>query len=270
MLESLTGATRVYFVLGDPITQVKSPNGVTRAFLAAGHDAVLVPLHVAPAEVDELIVALGRTKNVDGLLVTVPHKFAAYKHCSSTAERSKVLTATNILRRNRDGSWHGDMLDGPGFVKALRLAGLEPAGKHALLVGAGGAGSAIALELLRSGVAELAVHDRDVERRDRLLDRLRATGSMIARAGSSDPSDFDLIVNATPAGMRSGDTLPVAIDRLRSTMFVGDVVTVPEVTPLLDAARRMGCMTSTGVDMFDAELALQLEFFLGADHPSPS
>lgn len=266
MLESLTGATRVYFVLGDPIAQVKSPNGVTRAFLAAGHDAVLVPLHVAPTEVDALIVALGRTKNVDGLLVTVPHKFAAYKHCASTAERSRVLAATNILRRNRDGSWHGDMLDGPGFVKALRLAQLEPAGKRALLVGAGGAGSAIALELLRSGVAKLAIHDRDFERRDRLLDLLPATGSMLA--GSSDPSDFDLIVNATPAGMRPGDALPVAIERLRSTMFVGDVVTVPEVTPLLDAARRIGCMTSTGVDMFDAELALQLEFFLGADRPS--
>jgi shikimate dehydrogenase len=270
MLSTLTGVTRVYVIIGDPIAQVKGPNGVTRAFAAAGHDAVLVPIHVAPADVDAFVVALGPTKNVDGMLVTVPHKFAAYKHCTTASERSKALEATNILRRNRDGTWHGDMLDGPGFVKGLRSARLEPAGKRALLVGAGGAGSAIALELLRSGVSELAVHDRDFERRDRLLDRLRATGSMVARAGSSDPSHFDLIVNATPAGMRPGDALPVAIERLKPTMFVGDVVTVPEVTPLLEAARRVGCMTSTGVDMFNAELALQLEFFLGADRLAPS
>ena len=85
------------------------------------------------------------------------------------------------------------------------------------------------------------------------------------RVGSADPTGFDLIVNATPAGMRNNDDLPVQVDRLRPTMFVGDVVTVPEVTPLLDAARRVGCRTSTGVDMFNAELDLQLDFFLAAN-----
>ncbi|MEO8739633.1 MAG: shikimate dehydrogenase [Casimicrobiaceae bacterium] len=263
MLNSLTGATRVYVVVGDPITQVKSPNGVTGAFAARGHDAVLVPMHVGALDVDALIVALGRTRNVDGMLVTVPHKFAAHKHCATASERSHILTATNILRRNADGSWDGDMVDGPGFVKGVRLGGFELSGKRALLVGAGGAGSAIGLELLRSGVAALAVHDSDVARRDRLLDRLRVHCSAGLHVGSDDPSGFDLVVNATPAGMRDDDAVPVQLERLRPEMFVGDVITVPEVTPLLYAARRAGCRTSTGVDMFNAELDLQLDFFLG-------
>ena len=265
MLTTLTGATRIYVILGDPIAQVKAPNGVTGAFAAAGHDAVLVPIHVAPADVDAFVVALGPTKNVDGMLVTVPHKFAAYKHCTTASERSKALEATNILRRNRDGTWHGDMLDGPGFVKGIRLAGHEPGRKRALLVGAGGAGSAMALELLRSGVSELAIHDNDVGRRERLLDRLRTQGFAHVCVGSADPTGFDLIVNATPSGMRGDDTLPVQVDKLRPAMFVGDVITVPEVTPLLVAARRVGCRTSTGVNMFNAELDLQLDFFLAAN-----
>jgi shikimate dehydrogenase len=264
MLESLTGATRIYFVVGDPIKQVKSPNGITKAFTTRGHDAIVVPLHVSAADVDAFIVTTSRARNVDGLLATVPHKFAAYAHCVTASERAHVLSAANILRRNPDGTWHGDMLDGPGFVRGIRRAGFATLNQRVLLVGAGGAGSAIALELIQAGISMLAIHDSDTVRRDRLLWLMNTQGPVDLRVGSCDPTGFDLVVNATPAGMSANDALPVETDKLQSTTFVADVVTLPEVTPLLEAARTRGCRTATGVDMFRAELDLQLSFFLEA------
>jgi shikimate 5-dehydrogenase len=156
------------------------------------------------------------------------------------------------------------MLDGVAMVGAIRAAGFEPAGKRALLVGAGGAGSAIALALLEVGVSFLALHDADVARRDRLLRDLAARGGTTAPGvGSPDPSGFDLVVNATPAGMRPGDPLPVLADRLDGSTFVADVVTAPEVTPLLEVARARGCGIQTGVGMFRAQQDLIADFLLG-------
>ena len=121
-----------------------------------------------------------------------------------------------------------------------------------LLVGAGGAGSAIAHALVDAGVASLAVHEADAARRATLLRRLATYGHVPARPGSADPTGFDLVVNATPMGMQAGDALPVDVDKLARATFVGDVVTVPEVTPLIAAARARGCATMTGIGMFEA------------------
>jgi shikimate dehydrogenase len=140
------------------------------------------------------------------------------------------------------------------------------AGARALQVGAGGAGSAIALALLEAGVAELALHDADATRRDALLGRLQERFGARVTAGSPDPAGFDLVANATPMGMRVGDPYPVEVAGLKPDTFVGDVVTRPAVPPLIDAARRAGCRTSTGSDMF-AAVAVLIADFLGAEGP---
>ncbi len=116
MLDQYSGATRVVFILGDPIAQVKAPHGLTREFERRGHDAIVVPLQLAPGDVDAGIVAITRAKNVHGLIATIPHKFALAARCATLSERSKFLGVVNVARRNADGSWHGDMLDGEGFV----------------------------------------------------------------------------------------------------------------------------------------------------------
>lgn len=257
MTESLSGKTRVFFVIGDPIAQVKAPGGVTQELRARGQDAVVVPAQVGAADVERFLQAASLLKNLDGIFATVPHKFAAYRHCATTTERAHFLRSVNLLRRNPDGSWHGDMSDGGGFVAALANAGYDPKGKRALQVGGGGAGSAIAHALLQAGVSELALHDVDTDRLARLIKNLN---SPKVRPGSPDPSGFDLIVNATPVGMRPQDPLPVDASKLKPAMFVGDVITAPEVTPLLAAARRLGCATCTGVDMFRAQLGLMVDF----------
>jgi shikimate dehydrogenase len=168
----LDGATRVLAIVGDPIAQVKSPAGVSAALQQQGRNAILVPSHVSPANLDAYVKGISLAGNLDGIIVTVPHKFAMFAQCSSTSDRARRLGAVNVMRRNADGSWHGDMCDGAGYVAAMRAAGCQPEGKRALLVGAGGAGSAIALALLENGVSELAIHDADTSRRDQLIARL--------------------------------------------------------------------------------------------------
>jgi shikimate dehydrogenase len=264
---NLTGATRLNIIVGDPIAQVKAPGGVTKAFADIHHDGVLVPMQIAPEDLNALLTVADRLKNLDGIVVTVPHKFACFSHCRSVSDRAGFLGAVNIMRRRKDGGWHGDMVDGLGFVGALRNNGYDPRGKRALLVGAGGAGSAIAMALVETGVGELAIHDGDIARRDDLIARLKTLGRTTIVAGSSDPGGYDLVGNATPAGMKTGDPLPIDVTNLAPTSFVGCVITAPAVPPLIEAARRLGCPTSTGTDMYNALQSSMLAFLL-ADEAS--
>ena len=116
MLDGYSGATRLYVIIGDPIAQVKAPSGLTRELTRRGKDWIVVPLQLTPADVGAGIPVLSRAGNVDGLIATVPHKFALASHCATLSERARFLGAANVARRNADGSWHGDMLDGEGFA----------------------------------------------------------------------------------------------------------------------------------------------------------
>ncbi len=254
----LSGATRLFMIVGDPIAQVRSPGGVTAAFAARGVDAICVPAQVAAEDLGDFLSVCDRMKNLDGLIVTVPHKFAAFRYCVSSSDRAGFIEAASIMRRRPGGGWHADQFDGEGFVRAMRLKGVDPRGKRALLVGAGGAGSAIAYALLEAGVAQLAIHDADRERRDGLIARI----GRIAAVGSADPAGFDLVCNASPAGMRVGDLPPVDTARLTSSMYVGCVVTQPAVPELIAAARARGCVTATGGEMYEALQQLMVDFLL--------
>lgn len=261
---TLNGATRVIAIIGDPIAQVRSPAAVTGALQQAGRNAVVLPMHVAAADVDAFLEGLRLARNVDGIIATVPHKFAAYRHCATATERAHFLGAANVLRRDADGRWHGDMTDGEGFVAGARREGCVVEGGRALVVGAGGAGSAIAFALLEAGVADVAVHDVDPVRRDALVDRLARLSGAKVRVGSRDPSGRTIVVNATPAGMRPGDDWPVEPARLDAGMFVGDVVTAAETTPLIGRALALGCHALSGNQMFVAVCERMVAFFLGS------
>ncbi len=261
---NLDGASRVHYIVGDPIAQVKSPAGVSQAFQAAGLNALCIPAHVAPADLAAWTAGVSQCKNVDGIIATMPHKFAYFEVCTTTSERGAFLKSINTLRRNADGSWHGDMLDGMGYVKALALKGFNLQGQKALLVGAGGAGSAISFALATGGVLELAIHDGDMVRRDALIQRLAALGRCAVVAGSNDPTGFDIAINATPMGMKQGDPDPIDSRKFTAIMFVGCVITAPTVPPMIAAARALGCQTLTGVEMFAQVKDLMVEFLMGA------
>ena len=261
---TLNGATRVHFIVGDPIAQVKSPADVTTAYQLRGHNAIVVPAHVAPAALAQWLGGVSQSRNVDGVIVTVPHKFACFELCATASERATFLRTVNTMRRNADGSWHGDMFDGQGFVAAMREKGCEPAGKSSLLVGAGGAGSAIAHALVLAGVSGLSIHDEDAARRTALVDRLASLGHCPVAHGSPDPAGFDIVINATPVGMKAADPLPLRADRLAASTFVGCVITAPAVSPLIEVARARGCSTMTGADMFARVRDLMVDFLLEA------
>jgi shikimate dehydrogenase len=259
---NLDGATRLHVIVGDPIAQVKSPAGMTRAFAEYGYNGIVVPVHVSPQGLSDLLKGIKLAQNLDGIIVTVPHKFACYGHCASVSDRAHFLGAVQVMRRLADGGWFGENFDGLGFVDGLRAKDFEPKGARALLVGAGGAGSGIALSLSEAGVRELAIHDESRSRRDTLIARLRETAKTSATVGSPNPACFDLVANATPAGMRPDDPFPVKVERLSPDTFVGCVITKPAVSPWVEAARKIGCRSSVGADMYAAVQALMLEFLL--------
>lgn len=265
-LDGYSGATRVVFIVGDPIAQVKSPAGVTALMRERGADAICVPAHVRPQDLPDFVRLAGRLPNVDGILVTVPHKFAVLPLCSSLAPRARSIEAVNMMRRDAAGGWHGDMSDGEAFVAAMRDAGATLPGRRALLVGAGGAGSAIAHALADAGVAEIALHDADATRREALTAKLRGYegvhGRVPVSVGSDDPAGFDVVCHATPLGMRPGDPLPWRAERLDPGAVVGDVVTVPAEPPLVREARARGHRVSTGVDMFERVRHIIVDFLL--------
>ena len=258
MLPRLSGETRIHLIVGDPIGQTKSPAGLTHEFAARGIDAVCIPMQVAIADLDGFMAAAKRVRNIDGIVVTVPHKLAATRHCDVLSERSRALAAVNAMRREPDGRWSGDMTDGIALVAALRAAGREPKGRTALVVGTGGAGSAVVLALAEAG-ARVAVHDIDAARRDDLVRRLAAWTIAV---GSADPAGHDLVVNATPLGMAPGDPLPVDPARIAPGAVVADLVTKPAVTPLLAAARERGAQIVTGEDMFAPQAGILADFLL--------
>lgn len=260
MTATPTGATRLFPIIGDPIKYVESPTRLTRTLRDRNYDGICVPMQVPAEDLDAVMTGLSAAQNVDGILVTMPHKFTAFGYCATSSERAKKLNVVSIIRRNPDGTWHGDMLDGLAFVKAQKDHGAQTDGARALLLGAGGAGSAIAIALLEDGISELVIHDPDETRAATLLDLVADYGR--ASAGPPDPTDCDLVFNATPMGMEDGDPVPVDTTLLTSHMFVGDVISGHGVTPLLEAAESAGCNTANGGHMVEAAQDVMADFML--------
>jgi shikimate dehydrogenase len=258
----VSGATRLFPIIGDPIKYVESPMRLTRTFAERDHNGICVPIQVPAGNLDAVMAGLTASRNVDGILVTMPHKFTAFAYCATSSARAKMLGVVSVLRRNPDGTWHGDMLDGLAFVKAQKDHGARPDGARVLLVGAGGAGSAIAIALLEAGVGELIIHDVDERRVATLLELLKGFAKGRASAGRPDPTSCDLVCNATPLGMEDGDPLPIDPALLTSSMFVGDVIAGHGVTPLLAAAVAAGCRTANGRHMVEAAQDVMADFML--------
>ena len=262
MFENFSGNTKVIPLLGHPVAQTKSPHGMTKGFALRGVDAMVVAVDVPPRAVGHFLEALDAVENFGGVMATVPHKFALCAHAEVVTERAAFYGSANVMRRDPSGRWFADMLDGLGFVRAVERAGGTIAGAEVWLMGAGGAGGAIALELIEAGAASIAVHDIDGARRDLLIAKLNARHPGRAMVGTPDPGEHAVVVNATPMGMRGGDAPPFDLSRIERTMVVGDVVTAREDTPLIGAAKAAGCKCCSGHDMFNASLDLMLDFFI--------
>lgn len=259
----INGETRLYVIIGHPVAQVRSPMTFNPLFRAAGMNAVMVALDIPADGLESAVAGLKAIANIDGIVVTVPHKARMVGLVDEVLPTGRMVGAINAARRARDGRWIGDMFDGRGAVQGLRAQGIEPAGRRVLLVGAGGAGSAVAFAMAEAGVNRLTVFDVDQAKAGRVIEGVRtAYPEVRTEAGPPLPSpDHDTVINATPLGMSPGDPFSVDPAAIDPSMLVVDVIMKPEVTPLLKAAQAKGCRIQPGRHMLDGQVAAVAAFF---------
>ncbi|MCC7039270.1 MAG: shikimate dehydrogenase [Burkholderiales bacterium] len=260
---TITGATRLYAIVGDPIVQVRSPEVFTERFRAAGVDAVFLPVHVPASRFEAVFAALLEVRNLDGLLVTIPFKTRALPFARHVGSMARAVDAINALRREASGAWVGDMFDGLGFVRAVERKGYGVRGRHAALFGAGGAGSAIAHALAEAGVAAIDLIEPDAAKAHTLVSRLRQLFPDQAFAiVDRVPPGSTLVVNASPVGMEAHDGLPGELGALDPGTVIGDVVISKAPTPIVRFALDRGYGHVTGSDMHEGQVDALFDFFL--------
>ena len=258
----ITGRTRLIAHIGVPTESFKAPMVYNPWFEASRIDVVVVPMGCEAADYPDLLRLLFRLRNIEGALVTMPHKVTTVALLDEASTAVKICGACNAVRLGEGGRLVGDMFDGEGFVRGLLAKGRAVAGASALVVGSGGVGSAIAASLAKAGAARLGLFDLDPASNDRLAANLkRHYPDLEVVTGCNDPAGWSIIANATPLGMNAGDPLPVDCDRIDPSTFVGEVVMKQEETPFLAAARARGCKTQVGIDMLFEQVPAYLEFF---------
>jgi shikimate dehydrogenase len=258
----IDGHTELIAHLGHPTHAFKAPLIYNPYFESIGVNAVVVPMGCRAADFPHVLRSVFALDNVRGALITMPHKVSVVGLLDEVTPTVRVAGSCNAVRRDAAGRLVGDMFDGEGFVRGLRRKGLRLAGARALVVGCGGVGSAIAASLAGAGVGAIGLYDLDGPAMQALAQRLRAVHPALEVAvGGNDPAGMDLVVNATPLGMRPGDPLPLDASRLEPRTFVGDVVMASEITPFLAAARARGCPVQVGTDMLFEMIPAYLEFF---------
>jgi shikimate dehydrogenase len=262
----VTGKTRLYAIIGDPIAQVRSPEVFSARFAAAGTPAICIPMHVPSERFEAIVPQLMALGNVDGLIATVPFKPRMLSFADRLGKTAQTVGALNALRREADGSWSGDMFDGMGFVRGAQNKAERLAGRRVALFGAGGAGSAIACGLAEAGVKSIAVIEQEPAKAHALVEKLeRAFPECDTSVASAMPRAVDMVVNASPVGMKPGDALPGNIGRLDPGTLVGDVVILPGPSPMIRHAIECGCRYVDGREMMDGQVDALLAFF--ADVP---
>ena len=258
----ISGSTSLIAHIGFPTHSFKAPMIYNPYFEAAGIDAVVVPMGCEAPQFPAFLKALFSLTNITGALITMPHKVTTTGLLDELSPTARIAGACNAVRRRADGKLIGDMFDGEGFVRGVLRKGCKLAGARALVVGAGGVGSAIAASLAAAGAGALALFDAHAESATSLAARINAHYPAITvSTGSNDPAGFDLVVNATPMGMNDGDALPLDVARLDAATFVGEVVMKSEMTAFLKAAAARGCRCQIGTDMLFEQIPAYLEFF---------
>ena len=258
----ISGKTTVIAHLGYPTEAFKAPMIYNPWFDHAGIDAVVIPMGVKVDDYAAFLRPLFTMTNLRGALVTMPHKVSTVAMLDEVTRTARIAGACNAILKRPDGSLLGDMFDGAGFVRGVARKGKVLAGARALVVGAGGVGSAIAASLAAAGIAGIGLFDAHGTAADALGNRLKEHYPKLAvRTGSNDPEGYDVVVNATPLGMKPGDPLPVDVAKIAPSTFVGEVVMKEEYTPFLRAAMEKGCPIQVGTDMLFEQIPAYLEFF---------
>jgi shikimate dehydrogenase len=257
----ISGRTTLIAHLGYPTETFTAPMIYNPWFERRGIDAVVMPMGVMTDDYPAFLRSLFRLSNIHGALVTMPHKVTTVGLIDEASVAVQVAGSCNAILRRPDGSLYGDIFDGEGFTRGAKRKGFAFAGAKCLVVGAGGAGSAIAAAIAVERPGLIALYDIRERAAQELAVRLRRHYPEIAvEVRENDPTGYDLVVNATPLGMEEGDPFSFDPSRLDRRCFVGEVVLKGE-TPLIQAAAARGCRYILGTDMLFEQIPAYLEFF---------
>jgi shikimate dehydrogenase len=258
----INGQTRLVAIVGDPVAHVRSPDIYNPRMAADGHNAVLVPVHLPAGHFEVGMRGLMSIANVAGLVVTYPFKERAMSLVDNVGLVASRVGAINAMRREQNGSWTGDVFDGAGLLAALRGLGQAAAGRKVTLLGAGGAGSAIAMSLADAQAASIRVFDRAAQRAESLASRVvRHYPSCEVTVGAPTVNERDLLINATPVGMAPEFALAPFAGALHPGLTVIDIVPQPAQTMLLERAQAAGCRHANGQAMIAGQADAVLGFF---------
>lgn len=248
-------------LIGSPVAHVLSPGVLNPMLQAAGQDVQVVATEVNAGELAEYVRATRRGGEVVGLIVTTPLKQQILAHLDETTDLVRVVGASNCVRID-DNHWMGANCDGLGFIEGLAAIAGKASGQRVLLVGCGGAGSAIAASFVMTAKIDLALYDLEATKAARLAARLAAVSAAGARIRPAEPvGEFDIVINASPVGMHPNDALPLPQGTVASARVVADIV-APDDTQLKRLARSLGKPLVTGEAMVVGQAALLHRFLL--------
>ncbi|HXW19594.1 MAG TPA: hypothetical protein VEK35_03730 [Roseiarcus sp.] len=258
----VSGETRLYAIVGHPIQQVRSPEMVTAELVKRGHNAVLIPIDVLPADFERTLAGLMRVQNLDGLIFTIPFKRSALSLAHELGAQARQVGAINAMTQDRRGKWVGDIFDGIGCVEAFRRHNLEFKGRRVMLIGAGGAGRAIGVAIAHQGPSSIRIYDIDEQRAVDLARTIASVDPKIsAVVGTPDVGNVDFLLNASPVGMLSDPRAPIEARQIPSEVVVFDAIVKPEITKLLAIAQQSGCRTILGREMMRGQIAKIVDYF---------
>jgi shikimate dehydrogenase len=270
---TISAATRLCAVIGNPIAHSLSPAIHNAAFEALGLDFIYVACQVE--DVRGALAGMRALHNFRGMSVTIPHKTEAMKYVDEVNETDRSIGSINTIIKE-DGKLVGLGTDGPGALKALVDAGVNLEGKKVLMLGSGGAARAIAFTLARQkGLAEIRLLDVNGAMLAELVSDLREgtpapveSGLLTEDSLADAMKEADLLIHCTPVGMhpKEGASL-VPAHLFRTGQVVFDIVYTPLETRLLADARARGLKTISGVEMFINQAVLQFEKFTGVGAP---
>lgn len=273
----MSGATRSFkpelcCLFGKPVAENPTQPMIEAAFRHHGLDWRYVQFEIEPGALGDAVRGM-RAMGFRGGNVTTPHKVAIVKHLDRIAESASLMGAVNcIVRRGQE--LVGENTDGKGFLQSLRSR-TDPAGKKVVLLGAGGAARAIAVELALAGARSIVVVNRSAARGRELVELLRARTTVAAEDASWEgdyrvPPDADVLVQATSIGLFPDvhQRIPIDPSSLAPRMVVADVIPNPPDTRLLREARARGCPVLDGLEMLVNQGVIGLKYWTGIDAES--
>ena len=262
---------RIYGLVGFPVSHSLSPEMHKAAFSYLGINAEYKLFPLKENELEDFFKNLSKN-NIYGLNVTIPYKEKVLDFVRLDSESfylTQIKAVNTIVRK--DGALFGFNTDIPGFSRHLK-ENFDPADKKVAILGSGGAGRAVAYAIANSKAKKIAVYDIDKKRAQNLVEMIKNLFSgfdiqSMDNIEQLDISNKDLLINATPIGMKKEDPCLVKQELLHKNLFVYDLIYNPAQTKLLAEAQKAGAKTANGLGMLLYQGALSFGHFTGADAP---